>query len=41
MAVYLTVIAVINKLIAIAKPLINWKYVTISTKKKTTNDRII
>ena len=35
MAVYLTIIVVINRLIAIVEPLIDWKYIAISVRKKT------
>ena len=35
MAVYLTVTVVIDRLVAIVKPLIDWKYIIMSTRKKT------
>ena len=41
MAIYLTVTVVIDRLAAIIKPLIDWKYITISARKKTTNYRNI
>ena len=40
-AIYLTVAVVINKLITIVKPLIDWKYITMSARKKTANYRDI
>ena len=36
-AIYLTVAVVTDKLVAIVEPLIDWKHITISTKKKTAN----